>query len=151
LGICDPFHEICGKPTPPRDGLQICSKYDERSDRKGLEVMKKPRIGRPSKEPTKKQRRVSLTFRVLADVKRLLIQSAQKSGRSLAAEAEALIEKALAYDRMLAAMNTTIPEMQEQFVKTYLHRQGFMPIRGAGGIVGWKLETDARKRSGFVE
>ena len=111
----------------------------------------KKRIGRPSKEPTKKQRRASLTFRVLAEVKLHLIQAAKKSGRSLAHEAEALIEKALAYDNMLAAMRSTIPEMQEQFVKSYLHQKGFIPIRGAGGIVGWKLETDARKRSGFVE
>ena len=53
----------------------------------------KKRIGRPSKEPTKKQRRASLTFRVLAEVKLHLIQAAKKSGRSLAHEAEALIEK----------------------------------------------------------
>ena len=58
------------------------------------------RIGRPTKAPVK-GKRVSLGLKVTAEVKRHIDAAAKASGRTQSQEAEILIEKALAYDRML--------------------------------------------------
>ena len=77
--------------------------------------MKQPkkRIGRPFKPTPKDQKRVPLGLAVAADVRRLIVEEAERSGLSQSRVAERLIERAIQYDRMLAAVNTTLADREK--------------------------------------
>ena len=59
--------------------------------------------GRPSKAP-KKGERNSLGFRVTADLKKKLMQSAEASGRSVSQDAEFRLEQSFSVENVLAQM-----------------------------------------------
>jgi hypothetical protein len=107
------------------------------------------RIGRPFKAPPK-GKRASLSLLVRAEVKRHVDKLAQASGRTQSAEGEALIERALAYDRMLEAMRTTLAEMERGSVEAALHRLGYVSIRDAHGRKLWAEPGYPIERSGFI-
>jgi predicted transcriptional regulator len=67
-------------------------------------LQKAKRRGRPPK-PAQEGERVSLGLKVTADIKTLLDRLAGESGRSQSQVAEHLIEKALAYERLIRAMS----------------------------------------------
>jgi hypothetical protein len=110
----------------------------------------KKRIGRPMKEHPKRVKRVSLGLKVRVDIKRLIDKAAHASGRTQSQEAEALIEKALSYDRMLDAMHTTVQAIAEGNVEAAAHKGGYVTIRTIDGKKSFTFEPDPAKRSGFV-
>jgi hypothetical protein len=70
--------------------------------------------------------------------KALLLKAMQESGRTISREAEHLIEKALAYDSMLASMKRTLEEMERGNVEAALHRLGYPMQRQIIAGKGWK-------------
>jgi hypothetical protein len=108
------------------------------------------RIGRPPKAPAS-GKRVSLGLKVRAEVKRLIDQAAQDSGRTQSQEAEALIEKALTYDSMLSSMKTSLAEIENGNLEAAFRRAGYAPIRLADGTKGWVPEEKLPWKSGFLE
>src|SRR4051794_34274863 len=70
--------------------------------------------------------------------KALLLKAMQESGRTLSREAEHLIEKALAYDSMLASMKRTLDEIARGDVETALRRLGYPMQRQVLGGKAWK-------------
>ena len=109
----------------------------------------KKRIGRPVKL-TPKGKRVSLGLKVTAEIKRLIDQEAEKSGRTQSQVAELLIERALQYDRTLQAMNTTLADMEKGNVETTLRRMGYTPVHDTRGKIWREPGYQGAKRSGFV-
>jgi hypothetical protein len=91
----------------------------------------KPRRGRPFKAP-KKGKRAPLSLLVRAEVKQLVDERAKASGRTQSQEAEAMIERCLTYDQTMAAIGTTLAEMEKGNVESFLWRRGFTPIRPSG-------------------
>src|SRR6476620_10919108 len=75
--------------------------------------------GRRIKKVAKGQR-TQIGVIVGGKTKALLLKAMQQSGRTISREAEHLIEKALAYDDMLRAMNTSMEKFAEgQMRKTH--------------------------------
>jgi hypothetical protein len=118
--------------------------------------MKKPKPrARPTGRPIKDAppgRTVQLGVLVAAGTKAIIAEAARASGRSLSREAEALIERALAYDRQFQAMGTSLEQIKQGNLEIELRKAGYMPIRGPRGTA-W-LEpghADHPGRSGFVE
>jgi hypothetical protein len=111
------------------------------------------RIGRPTKTP-KGRVRVALGLKVTAETKRVIDQMAQASGRTQSQQAEFLIERALQFDRTLAAMGTTLADMQTGNIEATLFRLGYTPIRSPREGKVWKLWAEPGfpgvERSGFV-
>jgi hypothetical protein len=79
----------------------------DRTGENGMAREAKKRIGRPPRKPPTRGTRVSLGLKVTAAVKRHLDSALRTSGRTQSQEAEHLIEKALAYER-LEAIGTMI-------------------------------------------
>jgi hypothetical protein len=102
------------------------------------------RIGRPMNKPAKGTR-VSLGLKVTAEVKRHVDAAAQASGRTQSQEAEALIEKALQYDRVLAASGTT----SEKLLEGALRAVGYTPVHSPHGKI-WLPPGYPTQRSGFI-
>jgi hypothetical protein len=103
------------------------------------------RIGRPMKPP-KPGKRAPLSLLVRADIKALVDERAKASGRTQAAEVEAMIERALALDELLAAMKTT----NAKLVAMAFRRQGFVPKSTPHGDIWYpKGHPDAPKTGGF--
>jgi hypothetical protein len=82
------------------------------------------RIGRPMKQPPRGTR-VSLGLKVGAEVKRRIDSAARASGRTQSQEAELLIERALHYDRMLGAMNTSLEDIRRGQVEDAFRAAGY--------------------------
>jgi len=95
--------------------------------KQGMTMKAAKRIGRPFTPPTKK--RISLGLKVTPDVKQLIDAMARASGRTQSQEAEHLIERALLYDRTMAAMRTTLETIEQGNIEAALYRKGWRPIR----------------------
>jgi len=111
------------------------------------------RRGRPFKKAAPGER-APLSLLVRAEVKRLVDKRAQDSGRTQSQEAEALIEKCLAYDEMMESMRTTLADMQNDSVEAALFRLGYTPVREIIEGRAWKVWCEPghprAERSGFV-
>jgi hypothetical protein len=116
----------------------------------------KPRVrrtGRPMGRPVKDVpagRTVQLGVLVAAETKAVIAKAAKASGKSLSREAEALIERALTYDRQFQAMRTSIDEMMAGNVEATLWRLGFTPIRTPQGKLWAPPGYPGIERSGFI-
>jgi hypothetical protein len=108
------------------------------------------RLGRPFKPPLK-GKRVSLGLKVTADVKRHIDAAARASGRTQSQEAERLIEQALTYNRMLEAMRTSLPEIQQRNAEADFRRRGYTVIHDSHGDI-WLPpgHPAAPKPGGFI-
>jgi predicted transcriptional regulator len=106
------------------------------------------RIGRPLKAPAK-GKRISLGLKVTAEVKRHIDSAARASGRTQSQEAEHLIERALQYDQMLAAMHTTLAQIEQGNVEAAFRRLGYAPIQTPLGKV-WTPPGYPIGQSGFT-
>jgi hypothetical protein len=71
--------------------------------------------------------------------KALLLKAMQESGRTISREAEHLIEKALAYDDMLAAMKRTLEDIRRGNLEAALHRDGYPMQRQVIDGKAWKV------------
>jgi hypothetical protein len=106
----------------------------------------KKRTGRPAKPAERK--RIQLGLIVTAETKTIIDEEADRSGRSQSQVAEWLIEKALQYDRMLTAMNTTFDEIKRGNFEGALQREGYHPVRSSYGKI-WYPPDYPLERSGF--
>jgi hypothetical protein len=114
------------------------------------------RRGRPFKAP-KAGKRAPLSLLVRAEIKHLVDERAKASGRTQSQEAEIMIERCLTYDQTLAAMQTTLADMQKDNVEGALRRLGYTPMRVPNEDKPdrpWKLWAEPGypgiERSGFV-
>jgi hypothetical protein len=107
----------------------------------------KKRIGRPAK-PGHNRKRIQLGLIVTAETKAVIDEEAQRSGRTQSQVAEILIERALQYDKMLTAMNTTFDEIKRGNFEGALHREGYHPVRSPHGKI-WYPPNYPIQRSGF--
>jgi hypothetical protein len=106
------------------------------------------RIGRPMKQPPRGTR-MSLGLKVGADVKRRIDSAARASGRTQSQEAELLIERALHYDRMLSAMNTSLEQIRRGQVENAFRAEGYRAMHSPYGKV-WVPRDYPGERSGFI-
>jgi hypothetical protein len=93
--------------------------------------------GRPTKKVPKGER-TQIGVIVSGKTKALLLKAMQESGRTISREAEHLIEKALAYDSVLASMKRTLEEMERGNVEAALHRLGYPMQRQIIDGKAWK-------------
>ncbi len=85
------------------------------------------------------------------EARKLLVAAAKDSGRSISRQAEHEIERAFAFDKVLAATRSTLEQMEGGAVDAALLRMGYVPIRDAAtGKKAW-LEPGypGIQRSGF--
>jgi hypothetical protein len=122
--------------------------------------MKKPkprvrtgrRTGRPIKD-VPAGRTVQLGILVAAETKAIIAKAAEASGKSLSREAEALIERALTYDRQFQAMGTSLEQIKQGNLTVELLKAGYVPLRDPAGNVTWLPPGHPANpgRSGFEE
>jgi hypothetical protein len=107
----------------------------------------KKKTGRPVKPAERK--RIQLGLIVTAETKATIDKLAEDSGRSQSQVAEMLIERALQYDRMLAAMNTTIDEIRRGNFDGAAQNEGYHPVRSPYGKIWLPPGYPLTQRSGF--
>jgi hypothetical protein len=115
-----------------------------------MSTVAKKRIGRPRKAP-KPGARAPLSLLVRPQLKRRIEKLAAPSGATMSAEAERLLEKALAYDDVLAAMGATLPELRQRNAEANFRERGYTVIRSPHGDI-WLPpgHPDAPPPSGFI-
>jgi predicted transcriptional regulator len=106
------------------------------------------RIGRPPRHPEQGQR-YALGLRVSAEIKQMLDQTAKATGSTQSQVAERLIDRALHYDRMLSAMNTTMDAIRRGNFKAAAQSEGYSPIHTPYGDVFVPPDYPI-ERSGFI-
>ena len=114
------------------------------------------RTGRPIK-PARKGKRARLSVDVSSTTKALIAKRAKESGRTLAREAEIMIERSATYDEFMARSQQTLEEMQKGNVEAMLWRLGYTPVRTPNADKPdrpWKLWAEpgypGTERSEFV-
>jgi hypothetical protein len=83
------------------------------------------RAGKSDAAVAQAGKRYPLNMRTTFEIRSKLEAAAAESGRSLAQEAESLIEKALQLDKVLAAMRTTIADIERGNIDSVLNRKGY--------------------------
>jgi hypothetical protein len=93
-----------------------------------------PRTGRPMKA-ARKGERYQIGVIVTGATKAIIAREAKTEGRTISRQVEILIERALQYDRTLAAMNKTIEEIRRGNIENEFRHQGHTPVRTPHGVV----------------
>lgn len=106
------------------------------------------RIGRPP-QPPKQGERYALGLRVSAEIKQLLDKTAHDTGSTQSQVAERLIERALHYDRMLLAMNTTMDEIRRGNLEGAFRSEGYFSVRSPYGNI-WYPRDFPTEQTRFV-
>jgi hypothetical protein len=106
------------------------------------------RIGRPPKAAAG-PKRFALGLKVTAETKRIIDEEARRSGRTQSQVAELLIEKALTYDGMIAAMNQSLEDLRRHQFDAALQREGFRPLNTKYGRGYLPREFPLSQTSGF--
>jgi hypothetical protein len=116
-----------------------------------MTAAKRGRRGAPPIKPAKKGERYQIGVIVAGTTKKLIVEQAKISGRSISREAEHLIERAVAYDKIMKAMSNTLEELRQGSVEAVLFRLGYVPIRDAAtGKKAWaEPGYPGIERSGF--
>lgn|SRR5262245_5411148 len=126
--------------------------FDEQA-RVNAEISK--RTGRPIKE-ARKGRRSRLSVDISSTTKALIAKRAKETGRTLAREAEILIERAVTLQEMMERTRTTLEDLDKgkASVEAALWRLGYTPVRHVKDGHAWKLWAEPNfpglERSGFV-
>ena len=107
-----------------------------------------PRRGRPVRAPEEGQR-YSLGLRVSAEIKQILDETARRTGSTQSQVAERLIDRALHYDRMLSAMNTSMDEIRRGNLEGAFRSAGYSSINSPYGKI-WFPRDYPMERSGFI-
>jgi hypothetical protein len=84
--------------------------------------------------PPAARRRIQLGLIVSAETKATIEAEANRSGLTQSQIAERLIERALTYDRTVAAMNATLDEIRRRNVHAAMMREGYHPLRTRHGM-----------------
>ena len=103
-----------------------------------LEAEVAKRVGRPIKE-ARKGRRSRISVDISGPTKARIASRAKASGRTIAREAEIMIEGFVVYLEMQERNRTTLEEMQRGNVEGALWRLGYTPIRHVKDGKAWKL------------
>jgi hypothetical protein len=107
-----------------------------------------PKRGRPVRAPQSGQR-YALGLRVSAEIKQMLDETARRTGSTQSQVAERLIDRALHFDRMLSAMNTTMDEIRRGNLEGAFRSEGYSPIHSPYGKI-WVPRDYPIERSGFI-
>jgi hypothetical protein len=107
-----------------------------------------PKKGRPVRMPESGQR-YALGLRVAAETKQLLDDIARRTGSTQSQVAERLIDRALHYDRMLSAMNTTMDNIRRGNLEAAFRSEGYSPIHSPYGNV-WVPRDYPIERGDFI-
>jgi hypothetical protein len=74
---------------------------------------------------------------------------ADRNGRSVSEQVEAMVERAVAYDQMLEAIRTSVAEIERGAVEGAFRRAGYMPVSSRFGRV-WYPPGFPMEGSGFI-
>jgi hypothetical protein len=108
------------------------------------------RVGRPVAQPAvQKAERYSLGLIVTAEMKRLIDETAKATGRTQSQVAELLMEKAVQYDRTIAAMNKSLDEIRRGNVEAAFRAEGYTPVHSPYGKI-WHPPGYPIERSRFI-
>jgi hypothetical protein len=96
--------------------------------------------------------RINATVRFTPERYADLKTSALQNGRSISEEVEVRVERALQYDKVLAAMNRSLAEMEKGNVEATLQRLGYTWGRDGNGKKAWAEPgfDGAVQLSGFI-
>jgi hypothetical protein len=105
----------------------------------------------PPTTPARIGQRFQIGVIVAGPTKKLIMEAAKVSGRSISREAEHMIERSAAFDTILKHMRTSLEEMEKGGVEAVLSRLGYVPIRDAAtGKKAWaEPGYPGIERSGF--
>jgi hypothetical protein len=92
------------------------------------------RIGRPVKPP-EPGKRAPLSLLIRPALKECIEKLAEQNGRTLAAEAEHLIEQGLAAGEMLGSRRMSLPKQAEQAAEDNFRRRGYTWIHTSHGKI----------------
>ena len=84
-----------------------------------------------------------------AEIKELLDKTAHNTGSTQSQVAESLINRALHYDRMLSAMDTTMDEIRRGNLEGAFWSEGYFSVRSPYGNI-WYPRDFPIERSGFI-
>jgi hypothetical protein len=105
---------------------------------------------RPSApEPEQRRERYSLGLIVTAEMKRLIDETARATGRTQSQVAELLMEKAVQYDRTIAAMNKSLDEIRRGNIEGAFRAEGYTPVHSPYGKI-WHPPGYPIERSRFI-
>jgi len=115
-------------------------KEGEMSTEQKLNSDEQARIGRPIKE-ARKGKRSRISVDISSTSKALIASRAKASGRTLAREAEIMIEGFVRYLEMMERTRMTLEDMDKgKFsVEAALWRLGYTPVRVAQDDKAWKI------------
>lgn len=103
-----------------------------------LEAEVAKRVGRPIKE-ARKGRRSRISIDISSPTKARIASRANASGRTIAREAEIMIEGFLVYLEMQERNRTTLEDMHKGNVEGVLWKLGYIPIRHVIAGKAYKL------------
>jgi hypothetical protein len=92
------------------------------------------RLGRPVKAPTPGER-APLSLLVTPELKHRIELATRGSGRTMAAEAEALIEQGLAVVDVLTSLRTTVAELARRQAEKNFRERGYTVIHDPHGDI----------------
>jgi predicted HicB family RNase H-like nuclease len=116
------------------------------SDRASLKAEAERKPGRPRKY---KGGRIHATVRFTPERHASLKAEADRNGRSVSEQVEAMVERAVAYDQMLEAIRTSVAEIERGAVEGAFRRAGYMPVSSRFGRV-WYPPGFPMEGSGFI-
>jgi predicted DNA-binding protein len=143
-----------GKPAPPgpRKAIKasgdIVAPDELSAELAALNSRLSPKKGRPVRMPEAGQR-YALGLRVSAEIKQLLDDTARRTGSTQSQVAERLIDRALHYDQMLSAMNTTMDEIRRGNLEGAFRSEGYSSINSPYGKI-WVPRDYPIERSNFI-
>src|SRR5262245_14717200 len=128
--------------------MSTTQKLDTADDRKRidqamakLEAEVAKRIGRPIKD-ARKGRRSRISIDISSPTKARIASRAKATGRTIAREAEIMIEGFLVYLEMQEQNRTTLEEIHKGNIEGTLWRLGYTPHRHIKDNKAWKYWTE---------
>jgi hypothetical protein len=109
------------------------------------------RAGRPARPAAAEQKRerFSLGLIVTAEMKQLIDETAKATGRTQSQVAELLMERAVQYDRTIAAMNRSLDEIRRDNIEAAFRAEGYTPEHSPYGKI-WYPPGYPIGRSRFI-
>ena len=81
----------------------------------------------------KSRERFSLGLVVTAEMKQLIDETAKATGRTQSQVAELLMERAVQYDRTIAAINRSLDEIRRGNIEAAFRAEGYTPVHSPYG------------------
>jgi hypothetical protein len=111
--------------------------------------MKAQKVNPPPAEAGKAGLKRQMYFLAPPDLREHIMAMVERTGRSQAECIEYLLEKAIAYDRMLAAMKLTLDKARREGVERIFRDEGYTPVHSPHGDI-WVPPDYPLPRSGFI-